>query len=93
MKRKIKYKIGKLIKVLWFDACDIKDKDIEEYKFMKKTVVDGTEFLVKNNTKGVLKDVFEKVVIIEIESSDDDSLELVAIPRCQIITPEYLQEK
>ncbi len=90
MRKKIK--TGKLVNVIWFDACDIKDKDIEEYKFMKKRVTDGTEFLVKNSTKGLLKDVFKKVVILEIESSDDDSFELIAIPRSQIISPEYLQE-
>lgn len=80
---------GKMVEVLWFDACD-QDR-IENYEAMRKNIKDGTELLVKNKTYGILKDVFEKVIVIQREKSTDGSLELTVIPRGWIIKPKELR--
>ena len=82
-----------LEKIIWLDACEYDSVDTTKLDLMEKAEADGTGFLSRNTTYGKVYKVYDKVLVLVQDETEEGEKGIYAIPRNWIISPKKYRNK
>lgn len=83
-----------LVEIVWLDAHRQLSVSENSFDLMEKKNSDGTGFLAKNKTRGKLYKIYDEVILLDQEETENSGeRDIYAIPRSLIISPKRYRHK